>query len=139
MQKLASAVIGTVLAGTMMMPAPAAAQSMRSQERYVQQQCYQHPNWRGCEDWRDNRGRWGSNEYSNWYRWNRPNLGNVAAGIFGFAIGAAILGGIARQSGSYSGSDWQNHVDACEARYRSYNPRTDMFLGYDGQYHRCNL
>jgi BA14K-like protein len=25
----------------------------------------------------------------------------------------------------------------CEAHYRSYNPATGMFLGYDGQYHPC--
>jgi hypothetical protein len=30
-----------------------------------------------------------------------------------------------------------NHVRWCLNRYRSYNPRTDMFLGYDGRYHRC--
>jgi hypothetical protein len=30
-----------------------------------------------------------------------------------------------------------NHVRWCLHRYRSYNPRTDMFLGYDGRYHRC--
>jgi hypothetical protein len=30
------------------------------------------------------------------------------------------------------------HVAWCEDRYRSYNPRTDMYLGYDGDYHYCN-
>jgi hypothetical protein len=29
------------------------------------------------------------------------------------------------------------HRDWCFGRYRSYNPNTDMFLGYDGRYHRC--
>ncbi len=29
------------------------------------------------------------------------------------------------------------HVRWCDNRYRSYNPRTDQFLGYDGQYHYC--
>ncbi|WP_394706316.1 BA14K family protein [Breoghania sp.] len=29
------------------------------------------------------------------------------------------------------------HVNWCLRRYRSYNPRTDRFLGYDGRYHRC--
>lgn len=28
-------------------------------------------------------------------------------------------------------SDW------CAARFRSYNPATGMYLGYDGQYHPC--
>ncbi|WP_321342533.1 BA14K family protein [Breoghania sp.] len=29
------------------------------------------------------------------------------------------------------------HVNWCLRRYRSYNPRTDRYLGYDGRYHRC--
>ncbi len=29
------------------------------------------------------------------------------------------------------------HVNWCLNRYRSYNPATDMFLGFDGRYHRC--
>ncbi|WP_321505824.1 BA14K family protein [Breoghania sp.] len=29
------------------------------------------------------------------------------------------------------------HVNWCLRRYRSYNPRTDSYLGYDGRYHRC--
>ncbi|MGC1776936.1 MAG: BA14K family protein [Xanthobacteraceae bacterium] len=28
-------------------------------------------------------------------------------------------------------------VAYCESRYRSYNPATGLFLGYDGQYHPC--
>lgn len=136
-KKIVSAVLGTVLAGTMMMPAPAAAQSLRQQDRFVSERCVQNPNWRGCRDWRQNRHRWGQNDYRRWYRWNQRNVGSsIAAGIFGFAIGAAIAGSQARSGG---GSGWANHVAACEDRYRSYNARTDMFLGYDGQYHRCNL
>lgn len=30
-----------------------------------------------------------------------------------------------------------SHVDWCLRRFRSYNPRTDQYLGYDGYYHRC--
>jgi len=30
-----------------------------------------------------------------------------------------------------------SHVTACEARYRSYDPRSDTFLGYDGYRHYC--
>ncbi len=29
------------------------------------------------------------------------------------------------------------HVRWCMNRYRSYNPRTDTYLGFDGRYHRC--
>jgi hypothetical protein len=30
-----------------------------------------------------------------------------------------------------------NDVAWCEAHYRSYNPATGTYLGYDGQYHPC--
>jgi len=33
--------------------------------------------------------------------------------------------------------DDSDHVRWCLNRYKSYNPRTDRFLGYDGIYHRC--
>ena len=42
-----------------------------------------------------------------------------------------IVGSLA--SGNYGGS----HVRWCLAHYRSYNPRTDMWLGYSGTYYRC--
>jgi len=29
------------------------------------------------------------------------------------------------------------HVAWCQQHYRSYNPATDLFLGYDGKYHYC--
>ena len=32
-----------------------------------------------------------------------------------------------------------SHVDACYARYRSYDARSDTFIGYDGRAHRCRL
>jgi hypothetical protein len=47
----------------------------------------------------------------------------------GFAI--TIAPGIGIGSGSA-------HVRWCENRYRSYNPSTNRYLGYDGYYHRCN-
>lgn len=141
MHKLASAIVATSLAGLMALPAPASAQSFNlsigQQERFVSSRCVEHPNWRGCDDWRRNHNRWGSNEYRNWYRWNRPNLGGaVAAGIFGFAVGAAIASSANRYNDD---DDYDDHVAACEDQYRSYNAETDMFLGFDGRYHRCNL
>lgn len=32
---------------------------------------------------------------------------------------------------------WDEHVRWCLNRFRSYNPETDMYLGYDGRHHRC--
>ena len=31
----------------------------------------------------------------------------------------------------------RNHAAACEARYRTYDPRSDSFVGNDGYRHRC--
>ncbi|MBN9310645.1 BA14K family protein [Devosia sp.] len=143
MRKIASAAVATMLAGLMTIPAPANAASVSisiGQQSYVSQQCMAHPNWKGCDDWKHNRDHWGKNDYRNWYLWNRSNLGSVAAGLFGFAIGAAIFSGMNRDSG-YSGgnSSYDSHVAACEAHYRSYNAETDMYVGYDGMRHRCML
>jgi hypothetical protein len=32
-----------------------------------------------------------------------------------------------------------DHVAACEAKYRSYNAETDMFLSFGGEWKRCVL
>lgn len=137
MSKLATLAIAATVAMASVVPASAASISMNfgSQNRYVQDRCEAHPSWRGCSDFRRNHSRWGNSDYNNWYRWNRPNLGSVAAGIFGFAIGAAIVNGISRSGGS----SYDSHVERCEARFRSYNADTDQYLGYDGRYHYCEL
>ena len=142
MHKFASAAIAAALVGVMAIPAPAVAQQGRaqfnSQDRFINERCSDNPRLRGCSDWRRNHQRWDRDNYSSWYRWNQPSLGGIAAGIFGFAIGSAIANS-ANDRYDRGSSSWERHVDACEDRYRSYDARTDMFLGYDGQYHRCNL
>ncbi|AYG96312.1 hypothetical protein D8I30_06555 [Brevundimonas naejangsanensis] len=35
--------------------------------------------------------------------------------------------------------DWHRHVHACQQRYKSYNPRTDMFMARPGHARRCTL
>ncbi len=38
----------------------------------------------------------------------------------------------------YPRQNWARaHVDWCLSNYRSYNPATDTFMGYDGYAHRC--
>ena len=32
-----------------------------------------------------------------------------------------------------------DHVAACHARFRSYDEDTDMYLGFDGEWHLCTL
>jgi len=145
MRKIATAATTLAVAGLMAIPtaAPASAQSFNiqfgSQDRFVSQRCAQHPNWKGCSDWKKNHHRGSKSDYQRWYRWNRPSLGNIGAGIFGFAVGAAIANSIANDRGYDYDRGYSSHVARCEAKYRSYNAETDMYLGYDGQYHRCRL
>jgi hypothetical protein len=140
MHKIASAAIAATLAGVMALPAPASAasasfnMSFGQQDRFVSDRCDRHPNLRGCDDWRHNHHHWGKSDYQRWYRWNRPSLGTLGAGIFGFAVGAAIANSVNDRNSGYD-----SHVARCEARFRSYNAETDMYLGYDGDYHRCRL
>lgn len=53
----------------------------------------------------------------------------AAAGIFGLAIGA--MAGAAAGGSSYDAR--------CAAKYRSYDPRSNTYMGYDGVRHRCRL
>jgi hypothetical protein len=50
---------------------------------------------------------------------------------FGFSI---IVPGVALGLGGAHSA----HVHWCLNRYRSYDPASDTFLGYDGYRHRCN-
>ncbi|MFA6264976.1 MAG: BA14K family protein [Pseudolabrys sp.] len=54
--------------------------------------------------------------------------GAVAAGVLGGLLLGAIIANQAQQ---------QNSVDYCMQRYRSYDPRSGTYVGYDGRRHRC--
>ena len=64
--------------------------------------------------------------YQNHHRYDNGFGRYPAAGLFGFMIGAPMNG-------------MTGHVGACENRYRSYDARTDTFLGHDGLRHACRL
>lgn len=135
MNKLISAAMTATILGITSMPMPASAQDMSRQGQFVQQQCGQNPNMRGCADWDRNGRNWHRNNYDDWYRWNQPYVGAAAAGLFGLAMGAAAAS--ANEPRGNAGYD--DHVAACEARYRSYSAETDTYIGFDGVHHRCNL
>ena len=124
----------TSLAG--IVPAAAAGPvrpSFQQQDRYIGSYCDRNPSARQCNDWRRNRTHWSRSQYQGFYRDHQNDRGfgsNFAAGLFGFAVGAAMTGALGNTS---------SHVRACQSRYRSYNMRTDTFLGYDGIHHACRL
>jgi hypothetical protein len=76
--------------------------------------------------YRSNRGYRGG--YRGGYHRHGGDGGAVAAGaIIGLALGA-IIAGQAQQ---------QNAVAWCSQRFRSYDPYSMTYLGYDGRRHRC--
>ena len=54
-----------------------------------------------------------------WYPWPWWNIGDYGGGY----------------DGVYGAAD---HVEWCLNRYRSYDPRSNTYMGYDGRRHRCN-
>ena len=64
----------------------------------------------------------------------------LLAGTGGFILGAII----GSEHHRYRRHDRviyirDTHVERCLARYRTYDPRTDTYIGYDGYEHLCRL
>lgn len=82
------------------------------------------------------RGQYQGRRY-NGYAGNRSRRGNgrnLALGIGGLIIGGIVLSEAARhQHRQEHGSDWQR----CADTYRSFEPDTGMYTGYDGARHTC--
>ena len=67
-------------------------------------------------------------------RYYRRDYGSAAAaGAIGLATGAIIGGAIAQSQAApvYGGNSY------CAQRYRSYDPASGTYLGYDGRRHPC--
>jgi len=94
---------------------------------------------------------WHSGWHGGWHGgWGWP--GAVAAGVIGGAVAAATSPLWApNYYDYYPGYAYEPYYAAppaavvagggnvtwCEAHYRSYNPATGMYLGYDGLHHPC--
>ena len=62
--------------------------------------------------------------------------GDVAAGVAGLAAGAIIGGAVASQNGYYA--EYQGGGRGyCARHYRSYDPASGTYVGYDGMRHAC--
>ncbi len=63
---------------------------------------------------------------------------NFGAGIAGFAAGAILGGALASQPRYYAYRPaYSRSVRWCMRHYRSYDPRSGTYLGYDGDRHPC--
>ena len=143
---LSALAMGGALAVSAVAPAQAQSFSLSYGQRYqvIETYCDRNPRDRDCRGFYN--GGWNDSDYYNFYNSRRSSVDSIAAGLFGFTFGAA-LGSIIANSNNNSGGDVvggrqgysNNHVQACYARYKSYDERTNTFLGYDGVRHECRL
>lgn len=71
--------------------------------------------------------------------WHHGHHGHAAEAI-GFGLGGFLLGSALAQPrvvvvDEYGGG----HVRRCLDRYRTYDPDSDTFVGFDGNRHYCRL
>jgi uncharacterized protein YcfJ len=76
----------------------------------------------------------GSGHWGGWGRWG----GRGAAFAAGAMVGAAMANAAAAPAPEAVEYD-SFHVRRCLAHYRTYDPATDTYLGYDMQRHYCQL
>ncbi|SEQ63141.1 BA14K-like protein [Devosia sp. YR412] len=139
---IVTAVLTATIAVASIVPAQAqnVTLSFGQRQQVIQTYCDRYPNDYDCRGYYG--GNWRQRDYDRFYNNRRSDLDPLAAGIFGAAFGAIIGGAIAngnRNNDRVVGRSYDSHVDACYARYRSYDERTDTFMGYDGVRYRCNL
>jgi hypothetical protein len=142
----ALALIGTVVISSVV---PTQAQSMRfgfnQRDHVITSYCDRNRRDRDCRSF--HRGGWHDSDYNRFYHSRRSGLDNIASGLFGFGFGAILGSAIANSNnnngdrliGPVGGRGYSSHVQACFDSYRSYDERTDSFMGYDGVRHPCNL
>jgi hypothetical protein len=75
--------------------------------------------------------------YPRGYYYRRDRGDALAAGALGLATGAIIGGALAQQAQpTYVAPGGSTHA-YCAQRYRSYDPASGTYLGYDGRRHPC--
>jgi len=77
-----------------------------------------------------------------YYRHGWGHCGGWGCGGWGWgglALTVPLGGYYGGYSGGYGSGYGGGHVEACLNRYRSYDPQSDTFMGYDGYRHRCRL
>ena len=78
----------------------------------------------------------GYRHYHNGWYYNSPWW--VAGPIIGGALIGAYAAPRVYENDNYDNDYGNGHVQYCLDRYRSYDPRSNTFLGYDGYRHECN-
>jgi hypothetical protein len=98
----------------------------RDSPRYVERRVYRE------------RPRYVERRYYDDRRYYRRDRGNaLAAGALGLATGAIIGGALAQQQAQAAPVYGSNTAAYCAQRYRSYDPASGTYLGFDGLRHPC--
>jgi hypothetical protein len=74
--------------------------------------------------------------YSDRRYYRRDRGDSLAAGALGLATGA-IIGGAIAQSQAQAAPVYGGNAAYCAQRYRSYDPASGTYLGFDGLRHPC--
>lgn len=75
---------------------------------------------------------WRHGGYHHRHGWRHGYYGNGAAALGGLAAGAIIGGAIANSQARAGDADAY-----CSQRFKSYDPASGTYLGYDGNRHAC--
>lgn len=139
-KKLIAGGLTAAIVATSGLLVPGIAQAQSADGSYQVAQNWDRPNgWRGGPHYNGNRGYYGRPNYygprrgytyRNGYYYNNNTGAAVAAGVIGLAAGAMI-------AGAANQNRYDNNVSYCSQRYRSYNPNTGTYTGYDGYQHPC--
>jgi hypothetical protein len=153
--KLTAIALASVMSVASVIPVQAqdVTLSFGERQRVVQTYCDRNPYDYDCRGYHG--GYWRNRDYDDFYYSRRSDMDALAVGIFGLAFGAIIGSAIANSNNSRSNGDRvigrvddgsrvigrldRGHVARCYARYKSYDERTDTFMGYDGIRRLCNL
>ncbi|ARP99207.1 BA14K family protein [Pseudorhodoplanes sinuspersici] len=105
----------------------------------TQNEMVQHVQWRRHGYYGGRRGYY----YGGPRYYRRNNSGAVAAGVLGGLAVGAMIGAAAASAPPppayapapvYGGNDWLAY---CSSKYRSFDPASGTYLGYDGLRHPC--
>lgn len=136
MKKIISTLLASAIIATSAVTFAVPASADPGRDRYMEQYYNKHGRDDDYWKWKKNRNRWDEREYRSWYRDHHRDRDNnaAAAGLFGLAAGA-IIGGALSQNANAGGYDANDRY--CAQRYRSYDPVSNTFVGYDGRRHFC--
>ena len=145
MKKMMTSAMAAVLLGTSLVASVGTAAADPRRDRYIEEYYRAHDRDDSYFRWERDRRRWRDDDYRRWYRERHrgDDFGDAGvAAIFGLAAGALVGAAVSSAANNEAvvvtrGDDaW---LRACAARYRSFDPASGTYLGYDGERHPCRL